>query len=153
MPSSSKRRDTSCNSNSLTWWGGTSSTSSGGPDGRAMAMHRLAAVDAQMYWMSAKIPNDQFLLYGFAGLPSDLDRALDVIRRRAWGSPELGLRIEERTALTYPAWVTAPIEPEQFVMHDLADNSWAGCLAAAAGLAEHQLDSRRTAWRLHVFAP
>jgi len=118
-----------------------------------MMVRRLSAVDAQMYWMSAKIPNDQFLLYGFAGVPSDLERALDVIRRRAWGTPELGLRIEERNGLTYPAWVTAPIEPEQFVVHDLAHSSWAGCLAAAAGLAEYQLDPRRTAWRLHVFAP
>jgi hypothetical protein len=103
--------------------------------------------------MSAKVPNDQFLLYAFAGVPSDLERALDVIRRRAWGTPELRLRIEERNVLTYPAWVTAPIEPEQVVGHDLADNSWAGCLAAAAGLAEHQLDPRRAAWRLHVFTP
>src|ERR1700741_1582153 len=118
-----------------------------------MMVRRLSAVDAQTYWMSAKIPNDQFLLYGFAGVPSDLERALDVIRRRAWGTPELRLRIEERNVLTYPAWVTAPIEPEQVVGHDLADNSWAGCLAAAARLAEHQLDPRRVAWRLHVFTP
>src|ERR1700745_3350338 len=95
MPSSSKRRDTSCNSNSLTWWDGTSSTSSGGPDGRAMAMHRLAAVDAQMYWMSAKIPNAQFLLYGFAGVPTDLDQAMNVIRGRAAGCSELRLRVHE----------------------------------------------------------
>jgi hypothetical protein len=118
-----------------------------------MMVRRLSAVDAQTYWMSTKIPNDQFLLYGFAGVPSDLERALDVIRRRAWGTPELRLRIEEHNVLTYPAWVTAPIEPEQFVVHDLADNSWAGCLAASAGLADHQLDPRRTAWRLHLFAP
>src|SRR5215470_12443116 len=118
-----------------------------------MMARRLSAVDAQTYWMSTKIPNDQFLLYGFAGVPSDPERALDAIRRRAWGTPELRLRIEERNVLTYPAWVSAPIEPEQFVVHELADNSWAGCLAAAAGLTEHQLDPRRTAWRLHVFAP
>jgi len=31
-----------------------------------MMARRLSAVDAQMYWMSAKIPNDQFLLYGLA---------------------------------------------------------------------------------------
>ena len=34
-----------------------------------MTVRRLAAVDAQTYWMSAKIPNDQFLLYGFEGGP------------------------------------------------------------------------------------
>lgn len=29
----------------------------------------MAAVDAQFYWMSAKVPNDQFLLYAFDGEP------------------------------------------------------------------------------------
>jgi hypothetical protein len=52
-----------------------------------MTVRRLAAVDAQMYWMSAKMPNDQFLLYGFAGLPSELDAAIDVIRERAGRCP------------------------------------------------------------------
>ena len=45
-----------------------------------MTVRRLSAVDAQMHWMSAKIPNDQFLLYGFAGVPSDLEQALERIR-------------------------------------------------------------------------
>ncbi len=116
-------------------------------------VRRLSAVDAQTYWMSAKIPNDQFLLYGFAGVASDLERALGAIRQRAQTCPELRLRIEERNVLTYPAWVTCQIEPGQLVVHDLADNSWAGCLAAVAGLAEHQLDSRRMLWRLHMFTP
>jgi hypothetical protein len=118
-----------------------------------MMVRRLSAVDAQTYWMSAKIPNDQFLLYGFAGVASDLERALGAIRQRAQTCPELRLRIEERNVLTYPAWVTCQIEPGQLVVHDLADNSWAGCLAAVAGLAEHQLDSRRMLWRLHMFTP
>jgi hypothetical protein len=118
-----------------------------------MMVRRLSAVDAQTYWLSAKIPNDAFLLYGFAGEVPDLERALDVIRRRAWGCPELRLRIEDRNALRYPAWVTGPVGPDQVVVHDLADNTWAGCLAAAARLAEHQLDPRRMAWQLHVFTP
>jgi hypothetical protein len=103
--------------------------------------------------MSAKIPNDQFLLYGFSGVPSELEQALHVIRQRALGCTELRLRIAERNALSYPAWVAAGVCEDQFVMHDLVDNSWAGCLAAVAGLAEHQLDPRHTAWRLHVFSP
>ena len=118
-----------------------------------MLVRRLSAVDAQMLWMSAKIPNDQFLLYGFAGEPSDLDQALQRIRQRARNCPELRLRVEERNALTYPAWVTCDVEPDQFVLHDLADNRWAGFLAAVAGLAEHQLDARRMTWRLHLFTP
>src|SRR6267154_345385 len=105
-----------------------------------MAVRRLSAVDAQMHWMSAKIPNDQFLLYGFAGVQSDLEQVLEQIRRRAQNCPELRLRVSERNGLTYPAWVTTgDVEPDQCVVHDLADSSWAGCLAAAAGLVEHQL--------------
>jgi hypothetical protein len=118
-----------------------------------MMVRRLSAVDAQMYWMSAKIPNDQFLLYGFAGVPSSLEQALEQIRARAMRHSELRLRIEERNSLTYPAWVTGDVEPGQLAVHDLADNSWAGCLAQVAGLAEHQLDARQMAWRLHVFSP
>jgi hypothetical protein len=117
-----------------------------------MMVRRLSAVDAQTYWMSAKIPNDQFLLYAFAGDVPDLERTLDVIRQRATACPELRLRIEDRNPLRYPAWVSGPVGPDALVLHDLADNSWAGCLAAVAALAEHQLDPREMAWRLHVFA-
>jgi hypothetical protein len=65
----------------------------------------------------------------------------------------LRLRVEERGALTYPAWVACDVEPEQFVVHGLTDNSWATCLAAVAELAERQLDAARMTWRLHVFSP
>jgi hypothetical protein len=118
-----------------------------------MARRRLSAVDAQMHWMSAKIPNDQFLLYGFGGEASDLEQVLEHFRRRAQNFPELRLRVEERNGLTYPAWVTGDLEPDQIVVHDLTDSTWAGCLAAVAGLAEQQLDAGRMTWRLHVFTP
>ena len=116
-------------------------------------VRRLSAVDAQTYWMSAKIPNDQFLLYGFAGVPSDPQRTLDVIRQRAGGSAELRLRLQERSPLTYPVWVRRDVERDQFVVHHLADTSWACCLSSVARLAEDQLDARRMTWRLHVFTP
>ena len=116
-------------------------------------MRRLSAVDAQMHWMSAKIPNDQFLLYGFAGVPSDLEQALEHIRQRAWLAPELRMRVEEGNVLTYPAWVSGQVEPGQVVVHDLADSSWDGCLAACVGFAENQLDAHRSTWLLHVFTP
>lgn len=106
-----------------------------------------------MHWMSAKIPNDQFLLYGFAGVTTDLEQVLDRIRQRAQNCPELRLRVEERNGLSYPAWVTGDVEPDQFVVHGLNDSTWPGCLAAVARLAEHQLDARRMTWRLHVFTP
>ena len=118
-----------------------------------MTVRRLAAVDAQTYWTSTKIPNDAFLLYGFAGLPANLDRAIDVIRGRANACAELRLRVRDGGVLTYPAWVSGDVRADQFAVHDLDDNSWAGCLAAVSGLADDQLDPRVWPWRLHVFAP
>ena len=113
----------------------------------------MATVDAQTYWMSAKIPNDQFLLYGFAGVPSELEQALSAVRERARRCPELTLRIEDGSVLTYPAWVRGGIDASQSVVHDLADNGWAGCLAAVSALADGQLDAHVMTWRLHVFTP
>ena len=149
--SSSRVPGTSCNSSSRKWWHSTSSTSSGEPDGAGMTVHRLAAVDAQTYWMSAKIPNDQFLLYGFAGTPANLDQAIDVIRGRADECADLRLRVRDGNVLTYPAWVSGVVNADQFVVHDLADRTWAGCLDAVAGLGENQLDAHVMTWRLHVF--
>ncbi len=118
-----------------------------------MTVRLLAAVDAQTYWMSAKLPNDQFLLYGFAGVPADVDSAVRAIRDRALGCGELRLRVRDRGRLRYPEWVTGTVEPGQFVVHELRDNTWAGCLAAITALADDQLDARVATWRLHVFTP
>ena len=38
-------------------------------------------------------------------------------------------------------------------MHELDDNSWAGCLAAVSRLADDHLDPRVRPWRLHFFTP
>lgn len=111
----------------------------------------MAAVDAQFYWMSAKIPSDEFLLYAFDGEPEDIERAVDQIYRRARACPALTIRVEEGRALTYPQWVSAPVRPEQVICHDLADRSWHGCLAALSGLFADQLDIRQMPWRVHVF--
>jgi hypothetical protein len=115
-----------------------------------MTVRRLSAVDAQTYWMSAKVPNDQFLLYGFNGIPANVDRALQEIRTRAQGCPELTLRVRDRV-LGYPQWVAGEVTTDQFVVHEAT--SWPDCLATVAGLAADQLDARSMTWRLHVFCP
>jgi hypothetical protein len=115
--------------------------------------HRMAAVDAQFHWMSAKVPNDEFLLYAFDGEPADLGRAIAEVCRRARACPDLTVRVRDGCALTYPQWVPTAVGPERVVCHDLADRGWDGCLAAVVGLATDQLDVRRMPWRLHVFAP
>ena len=53
----------------------------------------MAAADAQLYWMSAKVPNDQFLLFGFDGSPDRVDDAVAELRRRAESCGELRLRV------------------------------------------------------------
>ncbi|WP_240491944.1 wax ester/triacylglycerol synthase domain-containing protein [Mycobacterium alsense] len=116
-------------------------------------MHRMAAVDAQFYWMSAKLPNDQFLLYAFDGEPTDCARATEQVCERARACPELTMRVRERGRLAYPQWVPAAVGPDRVVRHDLGDGGWGACLAAVVALADDQLDVRRMPWQLHVFTP
>ncbi|MGO9151904.1 WS/DGAT domain-containing protein, partial [Mycobacterium sp.] len=111
------------------------------------------AVDAQFYWMSAKLPNDQFLLYAFEGEPAHCGHAIEEVCRRARACPDLAMRLRGGCRLTYPVWVPAAVGPERVVRHDLDDPSWGACLGAVVGLADDQLDVRRTPWRLHLFSP
>ena len=114
---------------------------------------RMAAVDAQFYWMSAKVPSDDFLVYAFAGEPTDFERAVDEVRGRAQACHALTLRVDDGSPLTYPDWVPTAVEPARVLRHQLDDNSWRGCLDTVVRLADDQLDIRRAPWRLHVFAP
>ncbi|MFZ3270790.1 MAG: DUF1298 domain-containing protein, partial [Mycobacterium sp.] len=61
---------------------------------------RMAAVDAQFYWMSAKVPNDEFIVYAFDGEPSDFEHAISEIRNRAEACPALTMRVEDGSRLT-----------------------------------------------------
>lgn len=119
----------------------------------AVPGHRMAAVDAQFYWMSAKIPNDEFLLYAFDGEPADYPRAVEQLCGRANADAALTIRVQDRGRLRYPRWVPAAVTPEQVVSHEPAEGSWDGVSAAVAGLADDQLDICRMAWRLHIFTP
>jgi hypothetical protein len=114
---------------------------------------RMAAVDAQFYWMSSKLPNNEFLFYAFGGEPTDFDRAVDDVRSRAQACPALAVRVDDGSPLTYPHWVPTAVEPEWVIHHHLDDGSWRGCLDAVVRLVDDQLDMRRAPWRLHLFAP
>lgn len=113
----------------------------------------MAAVDAQFYWMTAKVPNDDFMVYAFAGEPADLERAMEQVCRRARACPDLALRVSDPGALRYPRWVPAAVGPDWVVHSPLADRSWNGFLQAVVRLADDQLDMRRMSWRVHVFTP
>lgn len=84
-----------------------------------MTVRRLSAVDAQTYWMAAKIPNDTVLLYGFDGVPADLDAAIEEIAQRARGCPDLTVCIEDGGRFRYPAWVHHEVDRSQFVVHNM----------------------------------
>ncbi|MGE2715160.1 WS/DGAT domain-containing protein [Mycolicibacterium litorale] len=116
-----------------------------------MTARRLAAVDAQNLWMSAKMPNDQFLIYGFAGVPADLPEVLAAVVDRARACGELRLRARERGPLVYPDWVDGGVDLSHVRTH--ADDDWAGCLATVTALTAEQLDAWTATWRLHVFTP
>lgn len=110
-------------------------------------MRAMAAADAQLLWLSAVTPNDQFLVYAFDG---EFDvSGVDRVHRRARDCPELRLRVSDGHPWRYPRWVRCDVEPDQFVMHQ--PTGWQGCLDALAGL--DQLDTQRMCWRFHVFPP
>ena len=114
---------------------------------------RMTAVDAQFYWMSAKVPSDEYTIYVFDGEPTDLECAIREIRGRAQACPALAVRVEDGSPLTYPRWVPTAVGPERIVCHRLDDASWGGCQDAVVRLLDDPLDARREPWRLHVFSP
>lgn len=116
-------------------------------------VRRLSAVDAQAYWLAAKIPNNPLLVYGFAGVPADLGKAIDDVRGRAAACDELRLLVRDGNPLTFPQLVVGDVDAEQFVVHELDDNSWSGCLSAVGRLADDHLDTRVMPWRIHIFTP
>ena len=115
--------------------------------------NRMTAIDAQFYWMSAKVPCDEIMLYAFDGQPTDFDRAVAELGARAQECNALTIRVQDGSPLTYPRWVSTAVEPSQIVRHHLDDDSWHSCLATVARLADDPLDIRRAAWRMHVFTP
>jgi hypothetical protein len=114
---------------------------------------RMTAVDAQFYWMSAKVPSDEYTVYVFDGEPTDLEHAIRAVRSRAQACHALTVRVEDGSPLTYPRWVPTAIGPDRIVRHRLDDASWGGCQDAVVRLLDDPLDARREPWRLHVFSP
>lgn len=111
----------------------------------------MAALDAQMFLLSAKVPNDQFLLYAFDGVPRDIAEAVDELRRRAQHCGELRLRVVDGHPWRYPRWEPGEITPGQFAVHDSGGEGWQSCLDRVSRLSANQLDVSRMCWRVDVF--
>ncbi len=78
-----------------------------------MVGHRMATIDAQFYWMSAKVPNDEFLLYAFDGEPTELEGAIERVCARARACPELTVRVEDGSALPTRGGCPRPSVPSR----------------------------------------
>jgi len=123
------------------------SSSSSEPDpGRVMA-----AVDAQMLLLSAKIANDQFALFAFDGAPDDLGAAVGKLRHQARQCADLRLRVADEHPWRYPRWVPGPVTSEQFIVHAGTGGDWQSCLDRVSRLTQQQLDASQMCWRVHVF--
>ncbi len=113
-----------------------------------MSTLRLAAADAQLFWLSRLVPNDQLLLYVMEANP-DITAAVGQMRGNAQRCAQLQLRVCDDNRWRYPRWQPSPVTADQFLVHE--GPGWPDCLDAVARL--DQLDATQMAWRVHVFPP
>jgi hypothetical protein len=112
---------------------------------------RMAPVDAMWFWMSTKLPNDQFQLYAFDGVV-DVGAATAELLGRARRCPDLCLRARDGLLrVGFPYWVETDVGADEVVVHALSEPGWDQCLAAVGTLMDEQLDVRRAPWRIHLF--
>jgi hypothetical protein len=112
---------------------------------------RMAPVDAMWFWMSTKLPNDQFQLYAFDGVV-DVAAATAELLGRARRCPDLCLRAREGLLrVGFPYWVDTEVSADVVAVHALSEPGWDQCLAAVGTLTDEQLDVRRAPWRIHLF--
>ncbi|MBY6351803.1 WS/DGAT domain-containing protein [Rhodococcoides corynebacterioides] len=110
---------------------------------------RLTAVDARMFWLSRRLPSDQFLLFAFDGAV-DGRSAVRSLLARAETVADLCVRIRETpAALDYPYWVPRSPSPDLVRVDDTPD--WQGCLDRVAASTADQVDAAVSPWRLHLF--
>ncbi|MGC4960285.1 WS/DGAT domain-containing protein [Gordonia sp. DT101] len=113
----------------------------------------MEPADSRTYWLSAAIPNDQFLLYCFADQQVSMADLAERLRRRAGGVADLGLRVcDVPLSLDHPLWVHRPVTADQVVVHTGID-AWSQCLDRVGELTADQLVASRTCWRLHLLGP
>ncbi len=105
-----------------------------------------------MYWLSERMPNDQFLLFCFA-TDADVDAVRESVRGRVRRMGELLCRVRDVPGhLDYPYWVPRIFGDELVVGHRLSDPSWTGLQRELGALVATSLDARESPWRLHVFS-
>ncbi|MEO9327283.1 WS/DGAT domain-containing protein [Gordonia aurantiaca] len=116
-------------------------------------MQRMAAADAASYWMSERIPNDQFLVYCFAAPSISVGECAQRLRAWAQRVDDLCLRVHDvPAAADRPYWVRAAPTRDQ-VRVDTATRTWSSLSEEVARLIGDPLVPSEAAWRLHLFGP
>ncbi|MFC4605591.1 WS/DGAT domain-containing protein [Rhodococcus kronopolitis] len=111
----------------------------------------MSPPDAQTYWISRKIPTDQFLLYCFDAPDRPLDAVRTELLARAGAVADLRLRVREVPFhADYPYWVAGEIDAGQVLLHGTAA-TWTRCRSAVEELLAARLDPCEMPWRLHLF--
>ncbi|MDQ1181025.1 WS/DGAT domain-containing protein [Rhodococcus sp. SORGH_AS_0301] len=111
---------------------------------------RLTATDARMYWLSRRLPSDQFLLYAFDGVLDDPDAVATALVRRARAVGGLSVRLREtRWTADYPYWVPTEVTRDRVRVH--AGGMWQDCLDRVAETFGDQVEPRREPWRVHLY--
>ncbi|MFE3292240.1 hypothetical protein ACFXGJ_15915, partial [Rhodococcus sp. NPDC059234] len=114
----------------------------------------MFAPDAQSYWISRKIPTDQFLLYCFADPTDGLDEIRAALLDRAALIPDLRVKVGEiPLRADYPHWVPMAVESGHVRLHGSGPRSWDRCRDDVAALLTGRLDPTESPWRLHLFGP
>ncbi|MUM16674.1 DUF1298 domain-containing protein [Mycobacterium sp. CBMA271] len=117
-----------------------------------MTVEQMAPRDAQMYWMSTKIPNDQFLLFCFDGPTAGLEAVRSTVAARAVRIADLRVRaVDVPGHLDYPYWGPRDESHLPLTVHSLAEPSWSECRSAVAALLTGTVDIRESPWHLHIF--
>lgn len=122
------------------------------PGGTVSRVLRMTPTDAQTFWISEKIPNDQLLLYCFEGQSESIEDIRRSLLERASTMPDLCVRIREVPwHLDYPLWEPMPVTQALVVTHKLAEPSWDQCINSIEVLLENHVNPRATPWLLHLF--
>lgn len=116
------------------------------------SVEQMAPRDAQMYWMSTRIPNDQFLLFCFDSPTADVAAVRETIAERATRIADLRVRAADVAGhLDYPYWAPRDESQVPLTVHALPDSSWPQCRSAIAALLTSTVDIRESPWHLHLF--
>lgn len=105
-----------------------------------------------MYWLSERMPNDQFLLYCFAS-DGGVAAVRETVRRRAERMGELLSHVRDVPGhLDYPYWAPRSFGEDLVVEHRPDGVSWTDLQSELGALVATSLDARKRPWRLHVFS-